>query len=159
MYVGAVPKKTADVWLNRIEQFSACRIAGVAPDTDLAAWVGSLPKMSHEKLVHAGLVEAREVAEREAVTVVRLTAAFVERSPTKPITIRGFQQTPDSSGAFFGADKTIESITAENADAWRVWVVKEKERSGQQKKKRAIEDNRLSPPTVAKRVSVASDPC
>jgi hypothetical protein len=159
VYVGAVPKKTADVWLNRIEQLSACRIAGVAPDTDLAAWVGSLPKMSHEKLVHAGLVEAREVAEREAVTVVRLTAAFVERSPTKQITIRGFQQTPDSLGAFFGADKTIESITAENADAWRVWVVKDKERSGRWKKKRATEDNRLSPPTVAKRVSVASDPC
>jgi integrase len=57
--------------------------------------------------------------------------------------------------AFFGADATIDSITAENADAWRVWVVKDKEGSGRRQKKRTTEDNRLSPPTVAKRVSVA----
>ncbi len=155
VYVGAVPRKAADVWLNRIEQLNACRIAGVAPDTDLAAWVGSLPTGSHDKLVQARLVEPRRDTERESITVAKLTAAFVERSPAKPTTIRGFQQTLDSLVAFFGADATIDSITAENADAWRVWVVKDKEGSGRRKKKRTTEDNRLSPPTVAKRVSVA----
>jgi len=75
--------------------------------------------------------------------------------PAKPTTIRGFQQTLDSLVAFFGAATAIESITAENADAWRVWVVKDKEGSGRRRKKRTTEDNRLSPPTVAKRVSVA----
>jgi integrase len=155
VYVGAVPRKAADVWLNRIEQLSACRTAGVALDTDLAAWVGSLPKASHDKLYQAGLVDPRDGTERVSITVAQLTAAFVERSPAKPSTIRGFQQTLDSLVAFFGAATEIESVTAENADAWRVWVVKDKEGSGRRKKKRTTEDNRLSPPTVAKRVSVA----
>jgi len=44
-----VPTKVADVWLNRIEQLNACTIAGVVPDSDLAAWVGSLPDVLHER--------------------------------------------------------------------------------------------------------------
>ena len=155
IYLGAVPKKAADVWLYRIEQLNACTIAGVAPDTDLAAWVGSLPDVSHERLVQVGLAEPRDSSKQESITVARLTEAFVERSAGKPATIRGFQQTLNSLVAFFGPDAKIESITAEGADAWRVWVAKDKQGSGRRKKRRTTEDNRLAAPTVAKRVSVA----
>jgi integrase len=57
--------------------------------------------------------------------------------------------------AFFGAETAIANITTEQADAWRAWVVKDKEGSGRRKKKRTTDDNRLAPPSVAKRVSVA----
>lgn len=46
----------AEVWLSRSEQLNACVVEGVALDTDLAAWVGSLPDISHQKLVQVGLV-------------------------------------------------------------------------------------------------------
>ncbi len=36
-----------------------------------------------------------------------------------------------------------------------MWIVKDREGSGRRKKKRTTEDNRLAPPTVAKRVAVA----
>jgi hypothetical protein len=98
IYLGAVPKKAADVWLNRIEQLNACTIAGVATDTDLAAWVGSLPDASDERLVQVGLAEPRDSSNRGSMTVARLTEAFVERSAGKPATIRGFQQTLNSFG-------------------------------------------------------------
>ena len=155
IYLGAVPKKAADVWLNRVEQLNACIIAGVALDTDLAVWVGSLQDASHDRLVQVGLAEPRDSSKREAITVARLTVAFVERSAGKPATIRGFQQTLNSLVVFFGPDAKIESITAEGADAWRVWVANDKQGSGRRKKRRTTEDNRLAAPTVAKRVSVA----
>ncbi len=155
VYLGAVPKKAADAWLNRVEQLNACVIAGVAPDTDLAAWVGSLPDSSHEKLVQGGLTPPRESSKPESITVARMNEVFVARSSGKPATIRGFQQTLDTLVTFFGADTLITSITPEGADSWRVWVVGAKEGSGRRKKKRTTEDNRLAPPTVAKRVSVA----
>jgi len=105
------------VWLNRIEQLNACTIARVTPDTDLAAWVGSLPEVSHERLVQVGLVEPRHPS-RKDITIGQLTQAFVDRSTSKPATIQSFHQTLDSLVAFFGSDKSLESITAENADQW-----------------------------------------
>ena len=154
VYVGAVPRKAADVWLNRVEQLSACRTAGVAPDTDLAAWVGSLPDSSHAKLEKAGLVEPR-LAAREIVSLGQLTKAFTERSTTKPATIQSFKQTLDSLEACLGASTPITSLTAEDADRWRAWVVRDKKGSGRRKKKRTTEDNRLAAATVAKRVNLA----
>jgi integrase len=154
VYLGAVPKKAAEVWLNRVEQLNACAIAGVAIDTDLAGWVASLPAVSHEKLASVGLVEPRACS-RETLTVGHLAKMFVERSSGKPATIRGFNQTLESLKEFFGTDTLVTAVTAEGADDWRTWVVKDKKGSGRRKKKRTTDDNRLSPPTVAKRVSVA----
>jgi hypothetical protein len=72
--------------------------AGVALDldTDLAAWIGSLSDVSHERLVQVGLAEPRDSSKPELITVARLTDTFVERSAGKPATIRGFQQTLNS---------------------------------------------------------------
>jgi hypothetical protein len=41
IYLGAVPKKAADVWLNRIEQLNACTIAGVARMGPTRGWFKS----------------------------------------------------------------------------------------------------------------------
>ena len=150
MYVGAVPKKAADVWL---QQLNACRITGVTPDTDLAAWVASLPGASFAKLEKAGLVAPRAAA-REVVSLGQLTKAFTERSSSKPATVRSFKQTLDSLEACFGANTPIGLLTAEDADHWRAWVVQDKKGSGHRKKKRTTEDNRLAAATVAKRVNL-----
>jgi len=154
VYLGAVPKKAAEAWVNRVEHLNVCLIAGMAPDTDLAAWVASLPDSTHDKLVRAGLAEPRAAA-RKVVTLGQLTEAFVARSTTKPTTVQSFQQTLDSLTDFFGAAKAIDAITAEDADKWRAWVVRDKKGSGRRKKKRTTSDNRLAAATVAKRVSVA----
>jgi integrase len=155
IHLGSVPKKAAETWLARVEQLVASLVTGVAWDTDLACWVRDLPDVAHKKLAKVGLVEPREPDPRQSITVGTLTRTFVERSTAKPTTILGFKQTLDALNEFFGADKTIATITAEDADRWRAWVVQDKQGSGNRRKKRTTGDNRLSPPTVAKRVSVA----
>jgi len=155
VYLGAVPKKAAESWVARIESLLACGLTGIAWDTDLAAWVRDLPDVSHAKLAVAGLIDPRNPVERQVATLSKLTTAFVDRSAGKPATIRGFNQTLDSLKEFFGADTPLDGITAEGADEWRNWVVKDRTGSGRRKKKRTTDDNRLSPPTIAKRVSVA----
>jgi len=140
--------------LNHHVHLHACAIAGVPIDTDLAGWVASLPAVSHAKLSSVGLVEPRADS-REKHTVGHLAKMFVERSAGKPATIPGFNQTLESLKEFFGTDTLVTAVTAEGADDWRTWVVKDKKGSGRRKKQRTTEDNRLSPPTVAKRVSVA----
>jgi len=155
VYVGAVPKKAAQTWSDRIEQLNACAIAGTALDPDLAGWVGGLPDVSHRRLVKVGLAPPRDDDSSLNRSVGELTEAFLKRSTGRPATIRGFQQTLDSIKAFFGPDTRLAEISAEKADAWRVWVVNDRQGSGRRTKRRTTADNRLSPATVAKRVSVA----
>lgn len=69
VHLGALPKKAAETWQSRIEQLSACVVAGVALDTDLASWVVGLPDVSHRKLSRVGLVEPRVKTEKETVTL------------------------------------------------------------------------------------------
>ncbi|MFM9195460.1 MAG: tyrosine-type recombinase/integrase, partial [Planctomycetia bacterium] len=97
----------------------------------------------------------RAAQELHAKTLSALTRAFGERSSAKSSIKRGFKQTLDSLLEYFGGETPVANITAEQADAWRVWVASDKTGSGARKKKRTTGDNRLSPPTVAKRVSVA----
>jgi integrase len=155
IYLSAIPKKIAQSWVSRVEDLLVCRLTGASWSTDLATWVGELPDVSHAKLADAGLVEPRRSVERDPVTLGKLTSTFISRFSGKPSTVRGFNQTLQSLKDFFGENARLDAITAEGADDWRNWVVNDKKGSGRRKKKRTTDDNRLSPPTVAKRVSVA----
>jgi integrase len=155
IYLGSVPRKAAEAWKTRVEHLVASLVTGVAWDTDLACWVRDLPDVSHRKLANVGLVEPREPDPRDGLVLATLIRTFIERSTVKPVTIRSFKQTLDCLTAFFGADKPIRTITPEDADRWRAWIVQDREGSGNRRKKRTTADNRLSPPTVAKRISVA----
>jgi len=106
VYLGAVPKKAAETWVSRVEQLNACLVAGVAPDTDLAGWVASLPDSTHDKLVRAGLAEPRAAA-RKVVTLGQLTEAFVAR-PTTP----GPSQIPPAPGMFHWRRSATSSTPA-----------------------------------------------
>lgn len=150
IYLGRVPVKVAEMWGRRIEELVACRANGMAFDLDLAKWLRGLPDSSYAKLAGAQLVPLRE--KTEIHTVAQLTKAFVDRSPTKRSTLIGYKQTLDSLVEFFGPTRAITSITPGTADDWRVWIADDRKGG---RKKRTTTDNRLSGPTVAKRVSVA----
>ena len=74
VHLGTLPKKAAETWQSRVEQLNACAVAGVAIATDLAAWVASLPDVSHGKLSRVGLVEPRAAADKG----LRVTCALLK---------------------------------------------------------------------------------
>ena len=131
IYMGPVPKKMAESWVSRVERIHSCNVTGSALDTELAVWIRDLPDVAHEKLARAGLVESRVPAEASMRTLRQLADAFLERSSGKQATIRGFKQTLDCLIEFFGADTAVQTITAEDADKWRAWVVTDRMGSGE----------------------------
>jgi len=150
IYLGACTVKAAEYWLRRVEALISHQTTGVAHDVELAKWLRDLPDQPYEKLFKVGLAPQRE--SRPAVTLEELTEAFTTRSTAKRATIIGYKQTLDSLLAFYGPRKRIAAITPESADDWRVSMAADAKGG---RKRRTTTDNRLSPPTVAKRVAVA----
>ena len=148
--LGAVPIKVAQEVLRRVEELVAVQVAGVAHSADLAGWLRDLPEDTYGKLAAVGLVEPRVAA--PVLTLANLIDAFVSRTSAGPVTVKAYKQTTDSMLAFYGKDRAVVSITAEDADSWRNWIAKDKKGTV---KKRTTADNRLAPATVAKRVLVA----
>lgn len=146
--LGAVPVKVAQEVLRRVEELVATQVAGVAHSADLAGWLRDLPDDTHGKLAAVGLVTPRVAA--PVLTLTNLIDAFVSRTSAGPVTVKAYKQTTDSMLAFYGKDRAVVSITAEDADRWRNWIVKSKQGA-----KRTTPDNRLAPATVAKRCLVA----
>ncbi len=150
LYLGACTVKVAEHWLRRVEALIANQTSGVAHDAELSKWLHDLPDISYDKLFKAGL--APERASKPGVTLEELTEAFTSRATVKPITVLAYRQTLDSLLAFYGRQKRISTITAASADEWKAAIASDVKGG---RKKRTTSDNRLSPPTVAKRVAVA----
>ncbi len=150
LHLGRLPLKAAEVFLRRVEELNANRIAGVASSAELASWLRGLPEPTHGKLVRVGLVEPRAAA--NVRTVGDLLDAFEQRAVVKPTTRKAYKQTLDSLRAFLGAETALQAVTAETADAWRQWIATD---TTAVVCRRATADNRLSPATCAKRTFVA----
>ena len=150
IYLGRSSLRVAEEWRSRVEQLVAAKVGGVALSADLAAWLRDLPEVAHAKLAHVGLVGERVAA--EVVTLAKLVEAFVSRTAAGAVTVKAYKQTTDSLLAFYGPQKAITEITAEDADGWRNWIAKDKKGT---RKIRTTPDNRLAPATVAKRSKVA----
>lgn len=150
VHLGRLPLKAAEVFLRRVEELNANRIAGVASSAELASWLRGLPEPTYVKLVRVGLVEPR--AATNVRTVGDLLDAFEQRAVVKPSTRKAYKQTLDSLRAFLGAETALQAVTAETADAWRKWIATD---TTSVTRKRATADNRLSPATCAKRTFVA----
>ena len=150
VHLGRLPQKSAEVFLRRVEELNANRIAGVASSSELASWLRGLPEPTYAKLVRVGLAEPR--AATNVRTVGDLLEAFEQRAVVKPSTRKAYKQTLDSLLAFLGAETALQAVTAETADAWRKWIASDTTGG---RRKRGTPDNRLSPATCAKRTFVA----
>lgn len=150
IYLGRMPKKTAEQLQRRVEEIIAGRIAGTAPSPELAAWVRDIPSPFHRKFVKAGLLEPREADSQ--ITLGGLLDEFLARATVKKSTHVNYKQSIDSLRVFFGSDEPLTAITPKRCDEWRQFIARDTEGTT---KKRSTKDNRLSPATQSKRVKVA----
>jgi integrase len=122
--LGRVPKKIAETARRMIESLESAKAAGHSPDRETAEWVGRLSDEIHDRLVRAGLVPPRE---RASVTIItlgqHLEQLFGSLGKQKPTTARNYARARRLLEQFFGKERTLDSITEGDADAYKRWLL------------------------------------
>jgi len=128
--LGEIGKKSAKSIAMHVQQLANFSYAGESPDGELTAWLAKIGQDLADKLAAVGLIGKRDKQSPAVVAVVRL-AAFVDayiagRSDVKSGTKLNFHQARQYLVKYFTAERSLDSITAGDADDWRVWLKVEK---------------------------------
>jgi integrase len=122
--LGRVNKRIAETARLMIESLESAKAAGHSPDRETSEWVGRLGDEIHERLVRAGLVPPREQAPATIVTLGQhLEHLFGSLGKQKPTTARNYTRARRLLEQFFGKDRTLDSITEGDADAYKRWLL------------------------------------
>jgi len=119
--LGKVPVKEAESFKLRVEALVVCKALGSLPDPQLTHWLCDLSNELHGRLARVELVEARE--EQEVPTLGLILDAYFLATDVKPATQMRMLQARTHLEEFFGSDRDASSITPDEADEWRQWLV------------------------------------
>ena len=112
LWLGKVPKKSAESLLVRIEEMIQHKSIGSAFPTELVGWIQKLPGPTRKKLECAGLVEARP----PVPTVGEVLDRYRKTRVVKDSTMQTYAQALDGLEAALGRDTLIDAVTAAHAD-------------------------------------------
>ena len=127
--LGKMPKKTAELCLSMVEQIAAANAAGQSYSVEVATWTQNIGDELHAKLVKAGLLRQRQ---RRTLGVF-IIDYIAERTDWKEWTATTFGTSMNKMLGFFGADTPIETITADDAVAFRLELQKTGTQRGKKK--------------------------
>lgn len=85
IYLGKIPKKTAELILIRVEDLIVAKISHSPIPTETACWVGAIGDELRNKLFKHGLVD--KITNSVAVTLEELVEQFVKYQVVKPATL------------------------------------------------------------------------
>ena len=120
--LGKATLRQAEAIKPKIEQLAltATGITGVIDD-ETGKWLTGLEEVMYDKLAAVGLV-----APRTSTTLGAFIDAYIsERHDVKAGTATVYGHTRRNLIAFFGADKLLRDITEDDADQWRLFLLKE----------------------------------
>ena len=122
--LGKTSQKQAEAFKVKLEALVAASFSR-SMDNETACWIGDLPDEMHAKLAAVGLVTARTATKTPSATLGQFLAEYTEsRSDVKPGTQTVFGRCVKHLLAFFGPDKLLADLSAGDADAWRLYLVK-----------------------------------
>ena len=143
--LGVMPKKSAEQFKSRFEELQGVVRSNTPKPVGLIEWLDGLDDELHGRLACKGLV-----AERSKRSLREFCDSFREsrRDVASATEVRD-KQVIELLIEFFGADRSIDTITPHDAERWRNWLrdhgnKRDKERDG------------LSDNTVRRRTGVAS---
>lgn len=110
---------------RHIEELIAAKAAGAAIDRRTANWLVDIGQNVHDKLSNAGLIEARVSSNLGEF----ITGYIERRSDVTSGTVTNYHQVRLNLVAFFGYEKPLRSITANDAAAFRTWLETEEGQS------------------------------
>ena len=127
--VSGITKRVAASMRVKIEALIAARAAGYPIDAETAHWLNGLSDAFYGRLVKTKLVPQREcdqAKQPEACTLGDLLERYMRviAGNRKPNTVRNLQQASKKLVEYFGADRSLESITAGHAFEWKEAMLK-----------------------------------
>jgi integrase len=125
IWLGGFTKRMAETAKGHIEHILTAKAAGVSVDTHTAHWLGSISAEIRSRLVKAELI-APTAEDRGPVTLGPFLEEYAAgRTDVKKSTQAVYRRTITSLTTFFGADCRLDSITAGDAERWRIWQATE----------------------------------
>ena len=119
--LGKMPMKDAKEFKTKIAALNTATITGFSIDGETARWVADLGKVFHEKLASVGLIQPREF---HACALAEFVSHYIDsRTDAKPNTRKIWRQTITLLIEFFGADRSIQSLTKADAKDWRLFLI------------------------------------
>jgi len=124
LYIGRCQKRSAEEIHRHAERLIEAKRANVAMPPETAAWVGGIGDRLRKKLERLGLIRPGMGSRR--LTLSAFMAAYIEerRLDCSHHTIRNLTQASRKLEAYFGTAREIGSITAEEARAFRIDLVR-----------------------------------
>jgi len=116
--LGKVSQRAAEAVKYRVEQLLAAKLTGHALEADTARWLSELDPTMADKLARVGLIPKPQTM--EAVKLGTFLAEYIaSRTDVKPLTTRHLNDARRNLEAYFGKDRTLESISPGDADDFR----------------------------------------
>ena len=118
--LGKCTQRQAEAVCLRVERLVTAMLTGHSPDDETARWLAEIDDKLHSKLAKAGLVESKKQGGESLKGF--LTAYIDGRTDVSERTRNNLWQAGNYLTEFFGEGCRLDSISAGDADRWRVWI-------------------------------------
>lgn len=121
--LGDMAKKAAEAIALKVQTLADYSSAGLPPDAELSAWLAKIGDELAGKLAKVGLIAQREAAAAADTKLAAFLDAYANgRTDVKAGTKLNFLQARDYLVEYFGEDRDMRTISAGDADDWRIWL-------------------------------------
>ena len=119
--LGKVSQRSAEGIKLRVEQLLEAKCLCRPMENELASWVMNLEPLMAKRFAAVGLITTPESTASVSLSE-HLANYFALRTDVKPGTMINWRHTQRCLLAYFGADRTLVSITAGEARDWERWL-------------------------------------
>ena len=123
VFVGKKPRRLAEEVRRHVERLVEARRANVAVAPETVSWLGAVDDGMRKKLERVGLIAtAKKVVK---VELGEFLDSYIDEKKvdSDKLTIRNLHQTKQKLIAFFKANRDLRSISIEEMNSFRVWMV------------------------------------
>jgi integrase len=135
--IGKVSLDHAQQFASYVSNLEVAKQMGTLPDRATIAWLATLSPTLHERIANTGLVEHRgdaivrgSTGQHAPGTLGLLLERFPESLSVQQQSLVAIGQTIRNLLGYFGADRSVTSITAGDADEFRQWLLKRGRKRG-----------------------------
>ena len=119
--LGRVTKRDAESFKVKLEALLSANMLGNSPDRETSIWLTGLSEELHSRLSDFELVEPRKP--KIDCSLAKFVDSFIAgRTDMKQTTRDHYRRGRNCLVEFFGADRSLASITAFDADQFRSWL-------------------------------------